>query len=160
MNSTIESPLRGWAIAQCEVHYCWSTPTDTLLNCSTIHESKPPMQIQNLPMTLIAHCEVLVWSRHSHFQRSTEPAETTKRRYEINDMRWTGCRWFESHHPQPTTSGTISMVHTTVQGDGGQRFRNPCTGEGYVCFLTLRYHNAGTTRRYTHRESDSCRCKP
>ena len=38
--------------------------------------------------------------RHPRVKCAYEDAEPTKRRYEMKDMRWTACTWFESHHPE------------------------------------------------------------
>ena len=68
---------------------------------------------------IFAHCKVHLRSRPSHCQRSTE-VTANERRYELKDMRWTGCTWFESHHPEPTACVTVTMAQASVQEDRGQ----------------------------------------
>jgi len=73
-------------IAQREVHYAQNMSADTLFECSAIHESNASTIINNLQMRTIAHCKVHLQWRPSDFQRSTETAEPTNRRYEMKDM--------------------------------------------------------------------------
>jgi len=166
MNSTIELHLRQRVIAQREVHNCWSTSTDTLLECSAIHESNAPTRIKNLQMRTIAHCEVHLRSRPSHFQILTGTVETTKRRYEMKDMRWKIWDELCAHGSKATIQnsracGTETWYTCQHSVRPRSAFRNLCTGEGwYACLLALSYyHIEGRTWRYTHRKSDYCHCK-
>jgi len=130
-NSTIESHLRRRLIAQCEVDYCKSTSTYTLLECSAIHESNVPTKIENLQMRTIAHGKVHLRLRHSLLQRSTGALETTKRSYMMQDKRWTACTWLESPHPEFQWLRNSNNGAWQRSRRPRSAYRNPCTGEGY-----------------------------
>ena len=117
-------------IAQREVHYCWSTPTDTLLECSAIDESNAPTKMRNLPR------EDMRWKIWDELRACGSKAI-------IRNSR---------------TCRTVTMVSTLAFRETEVSVHNPMYGRGiwYVCFLALSYHYEGRSWRYTHRKSDYC----
>jgi len=134
-NSTIELHLRRRILAQREVHYCWSTPTDTLLECSAIHESNAPSKIKDLQMRIIAR-ELRTYSRHH--DASDDRLRWLRMR---EDMRWQiWDEWYQmncvhvAQMPSSRTLGSAELKQWCAHqclGRPRSAFRNPYTGEGY-----------------------------
>jgi len=119
-NSTIESHLKRRIIAQREVHYCWCTPTDTLLECSAIHEPNAPTKMKDLQTRAIAPQKCTYSRLHD---TSEDRLKWLRMRKDMRCRIWDELRAHGSKDviQNSTACGTVTMAHASVYGAQGQR---------------------------------------